>query len=84
VRRGGDDAVFEEVGGLQAEDADGFYADVLVGRGVGYGGVGLVGDGAGEDVGGATALVGDVDLGDFDLLIGAVEVEIEVGELTDA
>jgi len=37
---GGDDAVFQQVAGLQAEDAEGFYADVLIGRSVDYGGTG--------------------------------------------
>lgn len=84
MRCGGGDAVFEQVGRFQTQDADGFYADVLVGRGIGDGWVGLVGDGAGKDVGGSAAFVGDVDLGDFDLFDGAVEVEIETGELPDA
>ena len=53
VSGGGDDAVFEVGAGFQAEDADGFDADVLVGGGVNDGGIGIVGDGAGEDVGGA-------------------------------
>src|SRR5258708_13510658 len=49
----GDDAVFKVVAGLEAEDADGLDADVLVGGGVDDGGVGLFGDGAGGDVGGS-------------------------------
>ncbi len=56
VSRGGDDAVFEEVAGSEAEDADGFDADVLVGGSVDDGGIGIVGDGAGEDVDGAAAV----------------------------
>ena len=84
VRGGGDDAVFEEVAGFEAEDADGLDADVLVGRGVDDGGIGVVGDRAGEDVGGTAAGMRDVDEGDFDGLEGAVEVEIEAGELPDA
>jgi hypothetical protein len=44
----------------------------------------LVGDGAGEDVGGAAAGVGDADQRDFDLLEGAVVVETERGELAGA
>ena len=80
----GDDAIFEEIAGLEAEDADGFDADVLVGGGAEDGGVGIVGDSAWEDVGGAAAGVADVDEGDFDRLEGAVVVEIESGELADA
>lgn len=84
VRRSGYDAVLEDISGREAQDADGFDADVLVRGKVGDNGVGLVGDGAGEDIGGAAAGVGDVDDGDFDLLEGAVEVEIQVRELADA
>ena len=84
MRGGGDDAIFEEVAGLEAEDADGFNADVLVGGGVDDGGIGIIGDGAGEDVGDAAAGVGDSNEGDFDGLEGAVVIEIEAGELADA
>ena len=84
VGNGGDDAVFKGVARFEAEDADGFDADILVGGGVYDGGIGIVGDGAGQDVGGAAAGVGDVDERDFDGLKGAVEVEIEAGELADA
>ncbi len=58
MRDRGDDAVFEGVGGFEAEDADGFDADVLIGWGVDDGGIRVVGDGAGEDVGGAAPGVG--------------------------
>src|SRR2546426_11763413 len=58
VRSGGDDAIFEVVAGLQAEDADGLDADILVGGGVDDGGIRIVGDGGGEGVGGAAAWVG--------------------------
>src|SRR5580700_7218756 len=84
MRGGSHHAVFEHVAGGEAEDAHGFDADVLAGGGVGGGGMGLVGDGAGENVRGAAAGVGDVDQGEFDLLEGAVEIEIEVRELADA
>ncbi len=84
MRGGGDDAVFEGVAGLEAEDADGFYADVLVGGGVDDGGIGIVADGAGKDVGGAATRMGDVDERDFDGLKGAVVVEVEASELVDA
>ena len=83
VRGGGEDAVFEEVAGFEAEDADGFDADVLVGRGVDDGGIGIVGDSAGEDVGGAAAGVRDVDQRDFDGFERAVVVEIKAGELAN-
>ncbi len=64
VRRGGDDAVFEVVAGGETEDADGFDADVLIGGGVDNGGVGLIGGGAGEDVGfEAVAGFEELDLG---------------------
>src|SRR2546426_9910390 len=81
VRSGGDDAIFEVVAGLQAEDADGLDADILVGGGVDDGGIRIVGDGAGEDVGGAAARMGDVGGGGFDGLGGAGEVAIEGREL---
>jgi hypothetical protein len=84
VGYGGNDAVFEGVARGQPEDADGFYADVLVGGGVEYGGIGIVGDSAGEDVGGAAAGVGYADQWDIDVFEGAVVVEIEAGELADA
>ena len=47
---GGDDAVFEEVAGLQTEDADRFNADVLVCGSVNYSWIGIIGDGAGKNV----------------------------------
>ena len=47
VHRGGDDAVFEDVAGLEAEDANGYDADVLVGGRIDDGRIGIVGDGAG-------------------------------------
>ena len=84
MRRCGDHAVFEDVGGFEAEDADGFDADVLIGGGIGDDGIGLVGDRAGEDVGRAAALVADVDERDLDLFVGAIEAEVEMGELADA
>ncbi len=84
VRGSGDDSIFEIVAGGEAEDADGFDANVLVGGGVDYSGVGIVGDGAGQDVGGAATGMRDVNEGDFDGFEGAVVVEIEAGELLDA
>jgi hypothetical protein len=56
-----DNAVFESVARFETEDADGFDADVLVGGGVNNGGIGSVGDGAGEDVGGAATGVCDAN-----------------------
>ena len=84
VRGGGDDAVFEGVAGGQAQDAHGFHADIVVGGEVDDDRIGIVGDGAGEDVGSAAAGMGDANERDFDLLKGAVVVEIEAGELADA
>ena len=83
MRRDGDDAVLEDVCWFEAKYTNGFDADVLVCGKVG-GGVGLIGDGAGEDVGRPAASVSDVNERDFDLLERAVEVEIEVRELADA
>jgi hypothetical protein len=56
-----DYAVLECVAGFEAENADGFYADVLIGGCVDDCGIGSVGDGAGENVGGAAAGVRDTD-----------------------
>ena len=50
MRSGGDNAVFEDVAGSEAEDADGFDSDVLVGGGVEDCGIGIVSDSAGENV----------------------------------
>ena len=46
---GCDDAIFESVAGCEPKNADGFDAHILMGRGVGDGGIGSVGDGAGEE-----------------------------------
>ena len=80
----GEYAIFEDVARGEAEEADGFDADVLIDRCIHDGRIGLVGDGAGEDVGSAAAGMGDANERDFDLLKGAVVVEIEAGELADA
>ena len=79
-----DDAVFEDVARCEAEDADGFDSDVLVGGGVDNGRIRIVGDGAGENVSGAAAGMRDMDERDFDGLEGTVVVEIDAGELADA
>jgi len=84
VGSGGDDSIFEEVAGLQTEDADGFYADVLVSGGVYYGGIGIVGNGAGENVCDAAARVSDMDQRNFYSLEAAVEIEIQSRELSNA
>ncbi len=84
VRDGGDHTVFERVAGLEAEDADGFDADVLVGGGVDDDGVGIVSDGSGENLGGPAAGVGDLYERNFDLLKRSVVVEIETGKLARA
>ena len=81
---GSDDAILERIAGPEAEDADGFDADVLVGGSVDDGGIGIVGDGAGEDVDGAAAGVRNADERNLDLFEGAIKVEIEMGELADA
>lgn len=84
VGGGGDDAVFEEGTGGEAEDANGFDTDVVIGRIVHYGGVGIVGNGAGENVGGAAAGVSDANERNFNRLEAAVEIEIETSELAGA
>ncbi len=81
VRRGGDDPVFQKVAGLEAKDTHGLDADVLVSGSVDDGGVGVVGDGAGENVGSAAVRVRDVNMRNIDGLEGAVVLEIEAGEL---
>lgn len=80
----GNDAIFEDVGGFETEDANRFDADVLVGGEIGDGQVRLVGDRAREDVGRAAALMADVYLRDFNLLVGTVEIEVEPAKLADA
>src|SRR5262249_55548495 len=81
---GGDDAILESVGGRKAEDAHGFHADVVVGGIVDKRRIRIVRDGTGKNVGGAAAGMGDADEWDFDLLEGAVVVEVEASELADA
>jgi hypothetical protein len=84
MRGGGHYAIFHRVAGGQAQDADGFDANVLVGRGVYDGGIGLVGNGAGEGVDRAAAGVGDAHEREFDLLERAVVVEGQPRELAGA
>ena len=84
VRGGGDYAVFEEVTGLESEDADGFDADVVVSGVVDDGRIGIIGDGAGKNVRSAAARVRDVDQRNLDSFKGAVVIEIEASELADA
>lgn len=83
VGDGGDDAVFQEIAGLEAEDADGLDADVVISGGLDDGRIRLVGDAAGENVGGATAGVRDVDKRDVDRFERTVVIEVEAGELAD-
>jgi len=80
---GGDDAVFQEVAGGEAEDADGFDTDILIGGGIDDGRIGIVGDGAGKNIDCAAAGMGDADKWEVDGFEGAVVVEIEAGELAD-
>src|SRR5215471_4029407 len=84
VRGDCDDAVFEQVVRLQAEDADRFDTDVVVGRIVRYGGIRTVGDGARKYVRGAARGVRDAHERNFDRLEAAVEIEIQAGELSGA
>ena len=81
---GGDDAVFEEVAGGEAEDADGFDTDVLIGGGVYDGGIGIVGDRAEKNIDCAAAGMSDADERKVDRFEGAVVVKIEACELADA
>src|SRR5438876_11943937 len=80
---GGDDAVFQEVAGGEAEDADGFDTDILIGGGIDDGRVGIVGDGAGKNIDCAAAGGGDADKWGVDGFEGAVVGEIEAGELAE-
>ena len=84
VGNGGDDAVLERVAGLQTQYAHGFAAHVLIGRCIYNGGIGLIRDGAGKDVGRATARMCDAQEGNFDLLETAVVIECEAAEFAHA
>jgi len=84
VCRGCNDAIFKNVAGLEAENADGFDADIMIGGSVDDGGIRIIGDGAGKNVGDATTCVSDANHGDFDCLEAAVEIEIQAAELADA
>ena len=84
MRYRGDDAVFEIVPGREPQDADGLDAHVLVGGGVDDGGIGLIGDGAGQEVGGAAAGMGDANERNLDGFERAVVVEVEADELANA
>jgi len=78
----GDYAIFEEIAWLQAEDADGFDAHVLISRSIEYGGIRIVGDGAWENVRNTAACVRDANQGNFDRLEAAVEIKIQAAKLT--
>jgi len=84
VCRGCNDAIFKNVAGLEAENADGLDAGIMIGGSVDDGGIGIIGDGAGKNVGDATTCVSDANHGDFDCLEAAVEIEIQAAELADA
>src|SRR5205085_5138037 len=71
----GDDAIFEEIAGLQPEDADRLNADVLVGGSVDYSWIGIIGDGAGKNVRDSAAGVSDSNQRNFDRLETAVEIK---------
>ena len=77
----GDYAIFEEIAWLQAEDADGFDAHVLISRSIEYGGIRIVGDGAWENVRDAAACMGDANLRNVDRLEAAIEIKIQPSEL---
>src|SRR5438132_10017404 len=77
----GDYAIFEEIAWLQAEDADGFDAHVLISRSIEYGGIRIVGEGAWENVRDAAACMGDANLRNVDRLEAAIEIKIQPSEL---
>ncbi len=80
----GCDAIVDGVAFLEAEDSHGFDANVVIGGKVGDQFAGGVGDGAGEEFGGAAGGVTDTDEGNLDLLEGAVVFEIEMSEFARA
>src|SRR5215471_9463973 len=84
MRDSAHDAVFQRVAGLEAEDAHGFDAHILIRGGVHYRWIRVVGDGAGKNVRSAAVRMGDVNYRDFDRFVRAVEVKVELRELTDA
>lgn len=84
VGDGSYDAIFQSVAWLEAEDAHGFDADVLIGGRVHYGGIRMIGDGAWQDVHGAAARMDNMHDRDFHRFERAVEVEVELRELADA
>ena len=81
VLRCGNDPIFEGVAFLQAEDADGFDAYVLVSGEFFYGGIGSVGDGTGQKFGSAAVGVADAHQRNLYLLEGAVVIEGYAGKL---
>src|SRR5712692_119605 len=80
----GNHAVLKAVAGSEAEDAYGFHANVLISGCVDDGGIGIVGDGAGENVDGAAGGVRDACKWNFNLLKKTVVVEIEPRKLARA
>ncbi len=83
VCRRRDDAVFQNIGGLQAQDANRFDADIVISGEVRDRGVWLVGDCARKNVGRAAALVRDVNEWNLDLFVGAVEIKVKARELAN-
>src|SRR6266571_1003054 len=83
VRDGSDDAVFERVAGLEAQDAYGFDAHVLIRGSVHDRGIGVIGNGAWQDVRRAAAGMGNVNHRDLDRFERAVEIKVELRELAD-
>ena len=84
VRDGSDNTIFESVTGLEAEDAHRFDAHVLIRGSVHDRGIGMIGDGAWQDVCSAAARVRNVDHRDFHRFERAVEIKIKLRELADA
>ena len=83
VTRQCDYAVFERVAGLEAEDADGFYAYIVVGGKLFDGGIRRIGNCTRKNVCCATACVRDVHQRNFHGLEAAVVIEVQPRELTN-
>src|SRR5690242_12531799 len=84
VRNSSHDAVLERVAGLQAEDAHGFDAHVLIRREVYDGGIRVIGDRTRQNVRCAAARMNDMHHGDFHRFKRAVEIKVELRELANA
>src|SRR5258708_33833233 len=79
VGGGGDDAIFEEVAGFEAEDAEGFDGDALIRGSVDDGGVGVVSDRGGKNLGGGAGGLGAWGGGGFGGFERTVEGELGAG-----